>query len=180
MHIILQRVPLHRRHHFCHEFSSAHPFPTDLQEILKTGGESAHAGSDTQTLEKRYELNKRTMEAKQDDLKRAVGKLQMQTKELQRENTELDEDVAQLESAVSERVKLYTMHAHRDAGSGPKEQRNRMRDVQAYRRLIDLARAQTNEIEAMREELVRLRARTFPSFAQLQDARMNPDQRTLV
>ena len=32
---------------------------------------------------------------------------------------------------------------------------------------IIFRRAQTREIELMREELVRLRARTFPSFAQL-------------
>jgi len=36
-----------------------------------------------------------------------------------------------------------------------------------HRKLLDLAKAQTREIELMREELVRLRARTFPSFAQL-------------
>lgn len=38
-----------------------------------------------------------------------------------------------------------------------------------HRKLLDLAKAQTREIELMREELVRLRARTFPSFAQLSD-----------
>jgi hypothetical protein len=31
---------------------------------------------------------------------------------------------------------------------------------------------QTREIELMREELVRLRAKTFPSFAQLRDSFM--------
>jgi hypothetical protein len=33
-------------------------------------------------------------------------------------------------------------------------------------------RLQTREIELMREELVRLRAKTFPSFAQLRDSFM--------
>ena len=33
------------------------------------------------------------------------------------------------------------------------------------RKLIDLARAQTDEIEFLRQELDRLRQRTFPSFA---------------
>jgi hypothetical protein len=152
----------------------------NLQEILKNGGENNKSASETQVLEKRLELNMRTHADKIDDLNKHVNKIQLQMKEMHRENEELDEDIAQLESAVSERVKLYTMHADRDSGSGPKEQRARIRDITAYRRLIDLARAQTNEIEAMREELVRLRARTFPSFAQLQDARVNPDQRQYV
>ena len=43
----------------------------------------------------------------------------------------------------------------------------KMNMMVTHRKLLDLAKAQTREIELMREELVRLRARTFPSFAQL-------------
>ena len=45
----------------------------------------------------------------------------------------------------------------------------KMNMMVTHRKLLDLAKAQTREIELMREELVRLRARTFPSFAQLSD-----------
>lgn len=45
----------------------------------------------------------------------------------------------------------------------------KMNMMVTHRKLLDLAKAQTREIELMREELVRLRARTFPSFAQIFD-----------
>lgn len=38
------------------------------------------------------------------------------------------------------------------------------------RKLMDLVRAQSDEIELLRGELERLRRRTFPSFAQLPTA----------
>ena len=40
-----------------------------------------------------------------------------------------------------------------------------MQSIVTRRKLIDLARAQTDEIEFLRQELDRLRQRTFPSFA---------------
>ena len=40
-----------------------------------------------------------------------------------------------------------------------------MKSITTRRKLIDLARAQTDEIEFHRQELDRLRQRTFPSFA---------------
>lgn len=40
-----------------------------------------------------------------------------------------------------------------------------MKRVTMRRRLIDLARLQTEEIDFLRQELDRLRQRTFPSFA---------------
>ena len=49
-----------------------------------------------------------------------------------------------------------------DAGAAS---RKRMQSIVTRRKLIDLARAQTDEIEFLRQELDRLRQRTFPSFA---------------
>ena len=46
-----------------------------------------------------------------------------------------------------------------------KAERQRMEMVVTRRKLIDLARAQTDEIEFLRQELDRLRQKTFPSFA---------------
>lgn len=40
-----------------------------------------------------------------------------------------------------------------------------MKSVVTRRKLIDLARSQTDEIEFLRQELYRIRQRTFPSFA---------------
>ena len=51
-----------------------------------------------------------------------------------------------------------------------------MKAVVTRRKLLDLARAQTDEIEFLRQELDRLRQRTFPSFATRRDGQMNPDE----
>lgn len=42
-----------------------------------------------------------------------------------------------------------------------------MEAIVARRKLIDLARSQTEEIEFLRQELDRLRQKTFPYFAQV-------------
>lgn len=55
----------------------------------------------------------------------------------------------------------------------------RMKRVTARRRIVDLARVQTGEIEVLKTELDRLRQRTFPSFAHAARSRLIhcPDER---
>jgi hypothetical protein len=57
-------------------------------------------------------------------------------------------------------------------GNQQEQLRVKTEALMMHRKLLDLARAQTREIELMREELVRLRAKTFPSFAQVRGAGM--------
>jgi len=56
----------------------------------------------------------------------------------------------------------------------------RMKAIVTRRKLIDLARAQTDEIEILRQELDRIRQRTFPSFTHSRRAELsrmgNPDE----
>ena len=73
------------------------------------------------------------------------------------------------------------IHATRTGGKGtvdPAETaRARMKAVMTRRKLVDLAKAQTEEIEFLRGELDRLRQRTFPSFAHASQMRGNVDER---
>ena len=50
-------------------------------------------------------------------------------------------------------------------GGGMDPAAKKMKIVTMRRKLVDLARAQTDEIEFLRGELDRLRQKTFPSFA---------------
>jgi hypothetical protein len=52
----------------------------------------------------------------------------------------------------------------------------KFKEVAAKRRLLDIAKQQTEEIEFLRDELDRLRARTFPSFAHLHSKPEYPDE----
>jgi hypothetical protein len=54
---------------------------------------------------------------------------------------------------------LGSAHTRSDANA-------KMKAITVRRKLVDLAKAQTEEIEFMRQELDRLRRRTFPSFVQ--------------
>ncbi len=111
-----------------------------------------------------------------DEKKKALRKAQTQVRDMSGENEELDEDMAGLEAAVLERERLVELQGV--SGGSVKEQAKLVADgLMMQRKLVELARAQTHEIEMMREELVRLRARTFPSFAQLQEPKRMGDQR---
>lgn len=54
----------------------------------------------------------------------------------------------------------------------------KMKRITMRRRLVELAKSQTDEIEFLKQELDRLRQRTFPSFAHAARARLtgNPDE----
>mmetsp|Transcript_6389 Transcript_6389/g.22804 ORF Transcript_6389/g.22804 Transcript_6389/m.22804 type:complete len:132 (-) Transcript_6389:49-444(-) len=104
---------------------------------------------------------------------KAVEALDAQRGTTEQENAELDEDIFALESSVVERQRLCELQGSSAVGGGAAKANQKsalkMNLMVTHRRLLDLAKAQTREIELMREELVRLRARTFPSFAQLAD-----------
>ncbi|KAJ8571597.1 hypothetical protein ON010_g5239 [Phytophthora cinnamomi] len=52
------------------------------------------------------------------------------------------------------------------AGGGVRGDAARLKAIAVRRKLVDLAKAQTDEIEYLRLELDKMRRRTFPSFAQ--------------
>lgn len=52
---------------------------------------------------------------------------------------------------------------------GDADPTNKIREIAIKRKLLDIAKQQTEEIEVLRDELDRLRAKTFPSFAHLHD-----------
>ena len=84
----------------------------------------------------------------------------------------------ELEKNVAVRASIHRARSSGgDGGVDPNAaSKARMKAVVTRRKLLDLARAQTDEIEFLRQELDRLRQRTFPSFATRRDGQMNPDE----
>ena len=96
----------------------------------------------------------------------AYRKLQKQINEKFAANEKLDASIMDASVAVAQREQISAMQ--KTAADKEGMARRRMKEVVTRRRLLELARAQTDEVDILREELDRLRQRTFPSFHQLQ------------
>tara|TARA_B110000305_G_C19294545_1_gene565920 strand:+ start:253 stop:600 length:348 start_codon:yes stop_codon:yes gene_type:complete len=101
-------------------------------------------------------------------------------KERLAENTRLEKQLKELDGNVNIREKIYSSRVESSGGVVDSSARAgiKMKRVTMRRKLIDLARAQTDEVEFLRQELDRLRKKTFPSFASAAMERLggNPDE----
>ena len=137
----------------------------DLQELIKGGYSDVHAQVNA-ALEAKVNALKKQHEANLSARKQALRRLVGQTKEKLQANTKLEQAIMEASVAVAQREQIATMQL----AAADKEglARRKMKEVVTRRRLLELARAQTDEVDILREELDRLRQRTFPSFHQLQ------------
>eukprot|EP00658_Telonema_sp_P-2_P005332 TRINITY_DN11996_c0_g1_i1.p1 TRINITY_DN11996_c0_g1~~TRINITY_DN11996_c0_g1_i1.p1 ORF type:complete len:1325 (+),score=467.71 TRINITY_DN11996_c0_g1_i1:92-4066(+) len=143
-----------------------------LQELIKSGvGVEARKEAEITTLERKIEFYQGSFEAKVKERKGKLQKLRQVTKELQEENWQLEEDIRELEISVSERKKIYDLKfEHQEGGAAMGKtsgDRAKFNEAVARKRLVDIAKAQAEEVEFLRDELTRLRQRTFPSFSHL-------------
>jgi|EP01043_Picozoa_sp_COSAG02_P012970 ribosomal protein L16 Arg81 hydroxylase len=104
----------------------------------------------------------------------AFRKLAKQIKEKRVANEKLDASIMDASVAVAQREQISAMQ--KTAADKEGMARRRMKEVVTRRRLLELARAQTDEVDILREELDRLRQRTFPSFHQLQHVAGSMDE----
>ena len=88
-------------------------------------------------------------------------------KEAEMEN--LREQIEQLEGSVLEREMIHEIQSKNKDAAG--DAHKRFSEVHMKRKLQTLVGMQTQEIELLREELDRLRRRTFPTFTHYEQAR---------
>ena len=140
----------------------------DLQAFLKGGSGLARQRVAVDKAEATFEYMKKAHGLKCNKLRLSKAKIAKQCRDKRNENSRLKKHVEELERNVSLRASIHRARAAggdgtvTDAGAAG---RRRMQSIVTRRKLIDLARAQTDEIEFLRQELDRLRQRTFPSFA---------------
>lgn len=86
--------------------------------------------------------------------------------EKEQESRHLADAIAVLAAEVqlSENIKFSKVQASGGEGLASSVALKKMQKVVQRRKLVDLARVQAEEIELLRQELDRLRQRTFPSF----------------
>jgi hypothetical protein len=81
------------------------------------------------------------------------------------ENVSLEDGMDRLKESVSAREAILSSKSGIEGQGDPAQKAAaRMKQVTVRRRLVDMAKAQTDEIAALAVELDRLRQRTFPSF----------------
>jgi hypothetical protein len=86
------------------------------------------------------------------------------------ENAVIDDQIGTLSFDLTERRKIFQAQ---NLGNESAAIEKKLKSIRTNRKLSDLAHAQTVELAALREELDRLRERTFPSFAVQRRRQMN-------
>ncbi|GMF35309.1 unnamed protein product [Phytophthora fragariaefolia] len=143
----------------------------DLQELFHTGDTSHKQKREAAMLEAKLAHLGRHHQTTLLKLERTGSQLERQLRERERENRNFQQQVAQLETQVQIREDILvsrTSAAMRQqaTGGGARDGAERLKAIAVRRKLVDLAKAQTDEIEYLRLELDKMRRRTFPSFAQ--------------
>ncbi|KAG7388946.1 hypothetical protein PHYPSEUDO_011593 [Phytophthora pseudosyringae] len=144
----------------------------DLQELFHTGDTSHKQKREAAMLEAKLAHLGRHHQTSLLKLERTGSHLERQLRDRERENRNFQQQVAQLETQVQIRediVASRTSAARRQQAAGGGSVRGdaaRLKAIAVRRKLVDLAKAQTDEIEYLRLELDKMRRRTFPSFAQ--------------
>jgi hypothetical protein len=98
--------------------------------------------------------------------KTKISKLKKEIREKVSENEALEQKARMLKHNVEQREQINNLKSNTNSSSekGPEKT---LRDIANQRKLLDVIKQQEEEIMFLKDELDRLRARTFPSFAHL-------------
>ena len=148
-----------------------------IDEVTDKGTGGCQALSSTakariRRLERKLEQIKINHEEKVDEYKRQVGKIHKLVHDKDTEMGSLKAQIEQLEASVLEREAIHSIQTATKDDSADATQR--FADVHMKRKLQTLVGMQTQEIELLRDELDRLRRRTFPTFTHLEARRAGP------
>ena len=114
-------------------------------------------------------------------LQKTISNLQQQLDDRRMENENLNDQIYGLkrEVAARESVRQSRNDARGTVGDPAQSAMKRVKRVVVRRQLVDLARTQAEEIDFLRQELDKMRQKTFPSFVRATKSRLaiNPDEK---
>jgi chromosome segregation ATPase len=139
----------------------------DLQSKIR-GGAEENQQVEVASLEKKMESIKASHEEKVADLRRQVAKINAMIADRRAEMESLQGQIEQLEGSVLEREMIHSIQSTNKDASG--DGFKRFEEIHMKRKLQTLVGMQTQEIGLLRDELDRLRRRTFPTFTHLSAA----------
>lgn len=96
-----------------------------------------------------------------------IDKINSEIDTIRKENKQLDTQKWNLEVTVKQREKIKEMMVG-DHGQGDSDAKEKFEQIAINRKLFDRAKQQTEEIELLREELSKLKAKTFANFSNAQ------------
>ncbi len=103
-------------------------------------------------------------------------KLRKEIADKLKENDQLETKARQLQQNVDQRKQIMGLKSNAGDDGGAQDPAKKIKDISHKRKLMDIVKQQTEEIEFLRDELDRLRAKTFPSFAHLHNKQEYPDE----
>ena len=95
-----------------------------------------------------------------------IEKIDSDISSIRKENGQLEVQKESLEETVNERLKIEKMMNNQ--GASGDESREKFEQISVNRKLFDNAKRQTEQIELLREELAKLKAKTFANFSNIQ------------
>lgn len=104
-------------------------------------------------------------ERKVNDKKKIIKELKKKSKHQTTENNQLETEQTELNVSVNERKHIDEVNAERRMDTGAEK---RYQEIVQRRKLVDLAKAQAQEVAVLRAEVERLRMRTFPALVQVE------------
>eukprot|EP00762_Andalucia_godoyi_P001831 ANDGO_06034.mRNA.1 Cilia- and flagella-associated protein 43 len=160
---------------------------TTLNSLVDNGGDSNSAtanvgeqlhAAERVRLERKIDMSKKNAEQKRKEKLASLKQLERQLKRMEEENGVMDDQISTLSVELQERQRIY---AAQNLGRETEGLHHRMKLVRGSRKLAELSKAQEVELQALKQELDRLRERTFPSFATVRrrnEMMGNPDERS--
>ncbi|OQS03696.1 hypothetical protein THRCLA_03985, partial [Thraustotheca clavata] len=137
----------------------------NLQEIFTTGDSTEKQKQEQHLLESKLSSIAKSQHTNTVKQHKQIQTLKNTLAERLKENEQFKQQLADLQMHIHIREDI--MASRRQAKTRPKAGKtSKMKAITVRRKLVDLARAQTEEIEYMRQELDKMRRKTFPSFVQ--------------
>lgn len=134
-----------------------------MQEYLRSGDEYAQT-TEILALEKRAEYSQKAHLHKLEEKTKTLSKLRRKIQDKSKQNDKLDDQLKELAKACEERTEIFESSS-KNTHQSPVHADSTLLEIYNRRRLVDLAKAQAQDISILREEVERLRLRTYPAFS---------------
>ena len=109
---------------------------------------------------------KKNCDARIEAIRVMIAKLRKEIKEKVMENEQLESKARQLKHNVEQRLQIENLKSS-TSNNAESDPRKKAKEIANHRKLLDVIKQQEEEIMFLKDELDRLRARTFPSLAHL-------------